>query len=236
MGGVYKPRLKKAKVGSIDPTTGFSCTTYRGLTRLEVKAMLNAPFDVLPPHPTPNQVERAERDHLIIVLLWESWARLQELLGVDVQDLDLTNRIMVIRRAKAKVKRDRSGGRYSEVLERETGFSEETKRKLIKYLNGRKKGSLFPLKARAVRLMIHDYAAAKKIQKVVGYTAKREPRFLITPKAFREAGEFFSSVDGMDDGVAAQRAGHTRAVQEKNYKKYDGIRAQELADRHLPRL
>ena len=53
------------------------------------------------------------------------------------------------------------------------------------------------------------------------------------PKAFREAGEFYATADGMDDAMAATRDGHTEKVQKKNYKKYDAIRAQEQKDRLL---
>ena len=219
MTGVYKSKLRKAKLGSIDPASGFPGTLDRGLTRNEVKVMLNAPFDTLLDNPTPNQVEKAERDHLIIILLWESWARLNELLNVHVEHIDLRNRTLYIATPKRKAKRDRDGNPYSETVERETGFTEETKRKLIKYLRGRKKGLLFPLTPRAVRDLVKDYAEATGVQKVIGYTRKGEPRFLICPKAFREAGEFYACADGMDDAMAATRAGHTEKVQKKNYKK-----------------
>jgi len=49
-------------------------------------------------------------------------------------------------------------------------------------------------------------------------------------------GEVWAIIEGMDPNFAAGRAGHSREVQARNYKKYDAIRAQYLADKHLPKL
>jgi len=80
--------------------------------------------------------------------------------------------------------------------------------------------------------MIHKYAILAGVQKILGYNAKGEPRYLITPKAFREAGEYFAVASGMDRSIAARRAGHTIKVQDRNYTKFNGIRARDLADRY----
>ena len=61
----------------------------------------------------------------------------------------------------------------------------------------------------------------------------KKPRFLITPKAFREAGEAYAIMSGMDRETAARRAGHSVEVQKRNYTKYGEIRARDLADKHL---
>ena len=81
--------------------------------------------------------------------------------------------------------------------------------------------------------MVHTYAVKLGIQKIVGYDSQKKPRFLITPKAFREAGEAYAIMSGMDRETAARRAGHSVEVQKRNYTKYDKIRARDLADKHL---
>jgi len=234
MGGIYKPKLKKAKLGSFDETTGLPSTTNRGIYKEEIGAMLAAPFDTLPKTPSPKQVEKSERDHLILVLLWETWARENELLSVDVGDIELEHRTILLRNTKRKVNQG--------VVERSTDFSENSKRNIIKYLKGRKSGPLFlgkeakRLSTRGLRYMVHTYAVKVGVQKIVGYDGNKRPRYLITPKAFREAGEAYAIMEGMDRQTAARRAGHTVDVQEKNYTKYDEIRARDLADKHRPNL
>ena len=234
MGGVYKPRLKKAKLGSSDKTTGLPHTTNRGIYKAEIGTMLTAPFDTLPKNPSANQVEKSERDHLLLILLWETWARENELLSVDVEDIDLENRTILLRNTKRKVNHG--------IVERTTDFSEDAKRKIIKYLKGRKTGPLFlgkegkRLSTRGLRYVVTTYAVKAGVQKVVGYDSQGSPRYLITPKAFREAGEAYAIMEGMDRQTAARRAGHTVDVQEKNYTKYDEIRARDLADKHRPKF
>jgi len=237
---VYKSTLKKPKLGTFDDATNLPITLNRGLYETEIETMLNAPFDVLPHNPYPKEVSKAERDHLIITLLWETWARVNELLNVNITDIDFTNRTILLRVTKKKVRTSKAGERYSETVERMTDFSEGTKRKIIKYLNGRSQGFLFlgnkgkQLSNRAVRKLIHKYAVERGIQQVIGYDEQKNPRFLITPKAFREAGEAYALMNGMESKTAANRAGHTEIIQQRNYMKYDAIRARDLADKHRP--
>ena len=49
------------------------------------------------------------------------------------------------------------------------------------------------------------------------------PRYLIKPKAFREAGEASAVFDGMDQGTTSRRAGHSIEVQNLNIVKFDPI-------------
>ncbi len=236
--GVYQSKLKKAQLGTFDEKIGIPGTTDRGLYRSEIEAMLAAPFSTLGSSPTPHQVEKAERDQLILYLLWETWARISELLAVRVEDLDMENRTIHLRETKRKIRSTQGEGITSRREERITSFSQGTRTKIIKYLQGRSKGQLFlgnsggTLWDRAVRKMVMKYAEKLGIQKVIGFTREKTPRFLIVPKAFREAGEAYAIMEGMDRDMAAKRAGHSQRVQGANYAKYDGIRARDLADRH----
>jgi len=238
----YKSTLRKPKLGTCDESTGLPITLDRGLYKMEIETMLDAPFDVLDSNPSPKEVRKAERDHLIITLLWETWTRLNELLNVMIMDVDFPNRTILLRVTKKKIRRTKKGELFSETEERLTDFSEKTKRKIIKYLDGRNKGHLFTgnngkhLSNRAVRKMIHKYAVARRVQQVIGHDENKHPRFLITPKAFREAGEAYALMNGMEPKTAASRAGHTETIQQRNYMKYDAIRARDLADRHRPAL
>ena len=198
---------------------------------------MKAPLRFLPPNPSKAQILEAKRNRLIMILLWETWARLNELLAVNVLDIDLENRTIHLRETKRKVLRGESVQ-----VARVTSFSEETKLKIIEYLDGRKKGPLFiskkgnRLASRTVREMVQDYAEKAEIQRVTGYAKDKSPRFLISPKAFREAGEAYAIDGGMDPGKAAERAGHTVKIQQRNYDKYQNVRARDMVDRALPKI
>ena len=161
-------------------------------------------------------------------------ARISELMAINIQDIDMENRTILILHPKRKVKK-RGGPSISE--ERTTDFSRELKRELIKYLGTRQSGPLFHTKYgkrlsdRSARKIIHRYAIDSGIQKIVGYTAQQDPRYLITPKALREAGEYHAIMAGVNRDIAAKRTGHSREVQERNYVKYDAIRARNEADK-----
>ena len=101
-------------------------------------AILKAPLRFLSPNPNKAQILEAKRNRLIRILLGETWARLNELLAVDVLDIDLENRTIHLMVTKRKVLR----GETVQVA-RVTSFSEETKLKVIEYLDGQKKGTLF---------------------------------------------------------------------------------------------
>lgn len=40
-------------------------------------------------------------------------------------------------------------------------------------------------------------------------------------------------MNGMGPLLASKRAGHSEEIQKKSYRKYDGIRARDLVDKHL---
>ncbi len=238
MSRVYKGKLRGGQVGGFDEISGHPLTKERGIYRAELRDLLRAPFSTLPQNPTPKQVKRAKRDHLVILLLWDTWARLNEMLSVDVEDLDLEHRTVYLRNTKRKVRGDGPGV----IVARVTDYTQGAKLKIIEYLEGRRAGPLFlsgkggRLSSRVVREMVHGCAAKAGLQKVIGYTKDRQPRFLISPKGLREAGEAYAVMEGMDRPTAAARAGHSEEVQATNYTKYDEIRARDLADRHRPDL
>ena len=84
--------------------------------------------------------------------------------------------------------------------------------------------------------MVQDYAVKAGIQRVTGYPKDKSPRFLISPKAFREAGEAYAIDGGMDPGKAAERADHTVKIQQRNYDEYQNVRARDAVDRALPKV
>lgn len=228
----YKSKLKKGKLGT--ERDGIPVTMDRGLYRTEIKKMLDAPLELLPENPTKEDIRRMKRDRLILRLLWETWARLNELLQVDIEDIDLENRTILLRKTKRKRKREESIRE-----ERISSFSNETRILLLEFLEERRKGPLFTTNSgsrlvdRSVRKMVHSYAVRLGIQKILGFDENGKARYLVTPKAFREAGEAYAVMDGMDRETAAMRAGHTIEVQRRNYTKFDAIRARDMVDRHL---
>jgi len=237
MAWLYKSNLKKAKLGSRGPGD-IQETPDRGMYKTEIEKLLKAPFTTLSEKPTLFMIKRAERDALIIRLYYDTWARENELIMIDIEDIDIVNRTVLLRHTKRKVRRGKDGSTTSEVVERYTSFSEETKLMLIKYLGVRRSGPLFPspkqgyrITDRAVRDIIYLYAGKTGIQRIIGYQANGHPRFLITPKALREAGEAYAIMSSkVDRKMAAERAGHTESVQEQNYTKFDAIRARDMVD------
>lgn len=225
----------KSKVGTLPEVPD------RGLSMEEVRAMLGAPRRFLK-NANPWEVSLADRDSLILSLLWETWTRVHELVAVRVENIDLENRIIHLVRTKRKVTRNNDGSFDSRTVARDVVFTEGTRFELMRFLGNRRKGPLFlgnegkALTQRAVRKMIHKYAVASGAQGVVGYDKPGNPRFLVTPKAFREAGEAWAIIGGMDRDQAARYAGHTRKVQEQSYAKYDvfrAMRALEMSQRNL---
>ena len=228
----YNSKLQSGELGTTN--NGIPETIDRGLYEREIESIRNAPYDLLPATPSEADIRTADRNYVLIGLLWETWARISELMAVNIQDIDMENRTILILHPKRKVKK-RGGPSISE--ERTTDFSRELKREIIKYLGPRQSGPLLlskygkRLSDRSARTIIHRYAIGSGIQKIVGYTAKKEPRYLIIPKALREAGEYYAIMAGMDRDLAARRAGHSREVQDRNYVKYDPIRARNEADK-----
>ena len=222
----YATKLKKGKLGK--KSNGVPETTDRGLYREEIKAMRSAPLSILRPHPTQSMLSKARRNELLLRLLWNTWARLDELLSVQIEHIDIAQRTILLTMTKRKVLRH---GEPAVREERTVSFSEETKPKLVDFIGTRRKGSLFSINQRAARVLVNGYAMKLGIQTIVGYDANKRPRYLITPKAFREAGEAYAVMEGMDREMAAKRAGHTVAVQQRNYTKYDAIRARDIVDR-----
>jgi len=110
--------------------------------RSEIQAMLRAPLECLPEDPTSEDIQLAKRNRLILSLLWDTWARKEELRLVDIEDVDLQERQILLRHTKRKVRRVQGGETRSDVEERYTSFSPDTRLLLLDYLGSRRTGPL----------------------------------------------------------------------------------------------
>jgi len=207
-------------------------TDNRGLYPEEIKALLNAPYKFMK-GTSSNVVRKASEDALLLKLLYDTWARVNELVNVKVGHIDFSNRMMELRVTKAKTRRIDNGEYESEAVKRTVDFSDESKFMILRHLDGRKTGYLFPGRegtythktTRAVRDMIYKYAGRLGIQKEIGKDKNGHPKYLIHPHSLREAGECYAIIHGMKEDTAAKRAGHTVDVQKRHYRKYDAVRA-----------
>ena len=200
----------------------------RGLTLPECRDLVEAPR-VLPTNATKFQIWRASRDELLIRLLYESWARVRELIMVDVKDVDFDNCSILVRHPKGRAVFQIHEGRRIHVdtvhRQRQVFFSDYTRDLMIRYLQRRKRGSLIAnsrkkrLSTRQAERVVDRHARSAGIQRVVGYNKKGREIRLVTCKALREAGERHTDVAGADRDATARIAGHTVRTKELYYKK-----------------
>jgi integrase len=200
----------------------------RGLTVQECLTLCRAPRR-LPTNATKFQIWKAMRDELLIRLLYETWARVNELLMIDVRDIDFDNCSMLIRHPKGKAVFKIEAGKRVHMdtiyQPRQVFFGDYTRDLVIRFLQRRKRGPLIAnsrrrmLSTRQAERIVDQHARAAGIQRVVGYNKKGREIRLVTCKALREAGERHTDVGGADRDATARIAGHTVRTKEKYYKK-----------------
>lgn len=209
----------------------------RGLYPEEVQALIQAPHKFR--KKTPRAIEKADVHQLVILLLWDTWARETELCHIRIEDIDLPNRIITLQHTKKKVMSRQDGEITTERIPRQVTFSEEAARLIERVIAHRGRcGYLFTgqrgkrLSSRSVRALIGRYARLTDIQKITGREKGGRSRYLVHPHAIREAGEAYAVLmGGMNRRTAARKAGHSTATQERYYLKYDIIRQRMEADK-----
>ena len=205
-------------------------TEPRGLT-VEECARLCSASRRLPSSATRFQIWRALRDEVLVRLLYETWARVSELLKVDVQDIDFDNCSLLIRNPKGKAVFRLQDGRRVHVdtvhQQRQVFFGDYTRDLMIRHLQRRKRGPLITnskrrmLSTRQAERIVDRHARAAGIQRVIGHNKKGSAVRIVTCKALREAGERHTDVAGADRDATARIAGHTVQTKERFYKKGD---------------
>lgn len=168
------------------------------------------------------------RDEVLLRLLYETFARISELLNVNVEDTDFNHCAIQILHPKAKaVFRIVDGVRKhvdTKCEPRWVHFGDETRNLLIRYLEGRRKGPLIVnskgrrLCARQAERIVDHYARKEGIQQVIGHTKNGRETQLVSPKSLREAGERHVDESGGDRDATARMAGHTVRTKETYYK------------------
>lgn len=193
---------------------------------------------------TKFQMWKHLRDKILIRLIYETWARIGELLKVEVLDIDFEQCAIYIKHPKGKAIFKKVDGvrKHIETVYpcRWVFFGDHTRDILIRYLQGRKKGYLIlnsrgkKLSTRGAERIVDHYAKAVGIQKVIGHTANEREVRLVTCKALREAGERHTDVNGGDRDVTARVAGHTVETKEAYYKKSNFEEMRNVVRRYHP--
>jgi integrase len=215
----------------------------RGLTTGECIALCEEPRK-LTARATKFQLWKHQRDELFIRLLYETFARVFELLNVRIQDVDFKQCAMFISRPKGKAVFKIVDGKRTHTdtlhIQRWVFFSDYTRDLMIRYIQGRKRGHLITnhrkkrLSTRQAERIVDFYAKEAGVHRIVGYTrAGRETR-LVTCKALREAGERHTDVSGADRDATARIAGHTVRTKEKHYKKGNFEEDRRIVRDHHP--
>lgn len=215
----------------------------RGLTVEECLRLCRAPRE-LSPAATKFQIWKHLRDEILIRLLYETWARVGELLRVDVSDIDFDHCSILIRHPKGRAVFKVVDGRRIHVdtvhQERIVFFSDHTRDLVIRYMEGRKKGPLIAkdrrkrLSTRQAERIVNRYAKAAGIQKVMGLNKRAREIRLVTCKALREAGERHTDIAGADRDATARIAGHTVRTKEKYYKRGNFEEDRRIVRQHHP--
>jgi integrase len=210
--------------GKINTTTEIG---HRGLTVDECLALCKAPRK-LPMNASKFQIWKHQRDELLIRLIYETFARISELLKVDISDVDLEQHAIHIKHPKSKAVFRVVDGKRKHIdsisQPRWVFFSDYTRDFIIRYLDRRKKGSLIinnrgkRLSSRGAERIVDHYARSIYIQKIIGYSKNGREIRIITCKALRESGERHTDINGGDRDATARIAGHTVATKEKHYK------------------
>lgn len=217
--------------------------TGRGLAVEECIALCNEPRK-LPIKASKFQLWKHLRDEILIRLTYVTFARIGELLKVDMPDIDFKYCSIRLKHPKGKAIFKIVEGKRKHVetayQERNVYFDDFTRDLLIRYLEGRKKGPLLissrgkRLSSREAERIIGYYARAIGIQEVIGHTKNRREVRLVTCKALREAGERHADVNGADRDATARIAGHTVRTKETYYKKGNFEEDRKIVRRHHP--
>ena len=215
----------------------------RGLTVEECLRICKAPRR-LPANATKFQIWKGMRDELLIRLLYETWARVSELIKVDVRDADLENYTILIRHPKGTAVFRIENGRRVHVdtihRQRQVFFSDYARDLIVRYLQRRRRGQLIVngrkkrLSTRQAERIVDRYAKVAGMQRVVGHTKNGREIRLITCKALREAGERHTDTAGADRDATARVAGHTVRTKEKYYKKGNFEEDRRIVREHHP--
>ena len=217
--------------------------SYRGLTEDECVTLCNAPRR-LPSNASRFQLWKHLRDEILIRLIYGTFARISELLGVDVPDVDFKYCSIRIKHPKGKAIFKIVDGRREHIetvsQERNVYYDDCTRDLLIRYLEGRKKGPPIVssrgkrLSSREAERIVDHYARAIDIQKVIGHAKNGRENRLVTCKALREAGERHTDVDGADRDATARVAGHTVRTKELYYKRGNFEEDRRVVREHHP--
>ena len=215
----------------------------RGLTVQECVDLCLAPRR-LPANATKFQIWKGMRDELLIRSLYETFARVGELLEVDVRDIDFDNCSILIRHPKGKAVFRIENGRRVHVdtvyQQRQVFFSDYTRNLMIRYLQRRKRGPMATnskrrrLSTRQAERIVNRYARSVGIQRVIGHNKTGREIRLVTCKVLREAGERHTDVAGADRDATARIAGHTVRTKEKYYKKGNFEEDRRIVREHHP--
>lgn len=215
----------------------------RGLTLEECLALCEAPRK-LPVNASRFQLSKHLRDEILIRLAYGTFARIRELLKVDITDADFKYCSILIRHPKGKAVFKIVDGDREHVdtvhQERYVHFDEFTRDLIIRYLEGRKKGPLIlsshgkRMSTREAERIVDHYARTIRIQKVIGKTKNGREVQLVTCKALREAGERHTDINGGDRDTTARVAGHTVRTKEEYYKKGNFEEDREVIRKYHP--
>ncbi len=215
----------------------------RGLTVEECMRLCRASRR-LPPSATRFQIWKALRDEVLVRLLYETWARVSELLSVEVRDVDFDNCSILIRHPKGKAVFRIQDGRRVHVdtvhRQRQVFFGDCARDLMIRFLQRRKRGPLITnskrkrLSTRQAERIVDEHARVAGIQRVIGYDKRGREVRLITCKGLREAGERHTDVAGADRDATARIAGHTVQTKEKFYKKGNFEEDRRIVREHHP--
>jgi integrase len=215
----------------------------RGLTVAECVGLCRIPRR-LPARATEFQIRKSTRDELLVRLLYETWARVGELLKVDIHDVDFDNYSILIRHPKGRAVFKLEDGRRVHVdtihRQRQVFFSDYTRDLMVRHLERRKKGPLIAnsrkkrLSTRQAERIVDRCAQTAGIQRVIGHTKKRREIRLVTCKALREAGERHTDVAGADRDATARIAGHSVRTKEKYYKRGNFEEDRQIVRQHHP--
>jgi integrase len=215
----------------------------RGLTIEECLELCNAPKK-LQVNATKFQLWKHLRDEILIRLLYETWARINELLNVRIEDTDFNECAIQIKTPKGKSIFKMIEGKRTHVntvyQPRWVFYSKDTRDLLIRYLEGRRKGPLIlsnrkrRLSVREAERIVNHFAEVAGIQKVIGHRSDNKVIRLVTCKSLREAGERHTDIAGADRDATARIAGHTVRTKESFYKKGNFVEDRAIFRAHHP--
>jgi integrase len=216
---------------------------YRGLTLQECTALCQEPTK-LPLRASKFQLRKHLRDEVLIRLLYETFARVSELLYAKMSDVDFEQCAIRITRPKGRAIFKIVDGKRVHVdtvyAHRWVFFGDRTRDLLIRYLECRKRGYLIitrrrkRMSSRQAERVVDYYAKKAGIQKIIAYTRNGRKIRLVTCKSLREAGERHTDVAGADRDATARIAGHTVRTKELHYKKGNFEEDRKIVRGHHP--